>query len=128
MECFRGLFGYWKPDGNCHQQDPPVFYVHFDPDPGVTDHYLYGTCILAEYPEIYLGCEEKSLVLSLKNRNAKAKKIENRNAKRESLEKLKKGNRLSMNGIYFLFSIFKYFRFSIFDFRVSKSLLSDPAH
>jgi hypothetical protein len=66
MECLWCLCSHWQPDGHCYQQDPAVFYVHFPPDDGLTDYYLYGAGFLEKYAEIYLGGEEESVVLSLK--------------------------------------------------------------
>lgn len=63
MECFWCLFRHWKPDGHCYQQHPEIFYVHLSTDDGIPDYYLYGAGILEKYEKIYLGGEEKSMVL-----------------------------------------------------------------
>lgn len=63
MERIWCLFSYWQPYGNCHQQDPAVFYVRFHSDNGVPDYYIYDPGFLAEYEEVYVGGEKKSLVL-----------------------------------------------------------------
>lgn len=65
MECFWRLFRHRQPDGYCHQQDPPVFHVYLHPHHGLADHYLYDPGILEEYAALYLGCQKKSLVLSM---------------------------------------------------------------
>ncbi len=65
MECLWSLFSHWQPDGDRNQQDPPVFYLCFHTDDGITSYYLPRTGILEEYEELYLGGEEESLVLSL---------------------------------------------------------------
>jgi hypothetical protein len=67
MECFWCLFGHWQPDGDCDQQNTSVFYVRFTPNDGFPHYYLYGAGFLAEYEEIYLGSEKKSLVLFVIN-------------------------------------------------------------
>ena len=63
MECLWRLFGHWQQDGYCHQQDKAVLYVHFSPYDGFPNYYLYGAGFLAQYAEVYLGCEKKPLVL-----------------------------------------------------------------
>ena len=65
MECFWRLFGHWQQDGNCDEQDPSVFYIHFAAHDGFSDHYLHGVSLLAQSPQIYHGREKKSMVLSL---------------------------------------------------------------
>jgi hypothetical protein len=65
MECLWRLFGHWQPHGNRHQQNPPVFYLYFPAYVGFTDYHLPGAGFLEKYEEIYLGSEEKPLVLSL---------------------------------------------------------------
>jgi hypothetical protein len=65
MECVWGLFGYRQPDGYRRKQDQALFYVRFHPHHGFSHHYLYDIGFLAEYPQIYLGCQTESLVLSL---------------------------------------------------------------
>lgn len=49
MHCDRAAVGHF------HQQDPPVFYVHFNPHHGFSYHYLYDTRFLEKYQEVYLG-------------------------------------------------------------------------
>lgn len=63
MECLWRLFSHRQPDGYCCQQDPAVFYVRFHPDNGLPYHPLYGAGLLEKYAEVYVGREEKSLVL-----------------------------------------------------------------
>ena len=67
MECFWRLFSYWQPDGDCDQQNPAVFYVYFHPYDGLPDYYLYGAGFLEKYAEVYVGGEEKSVVLPVVN-------------------------------------------------------------
>ena len=57
MECLWRLLGHWQPHGHCHQQNPPVFYLCFNPHHGLADYTLYGARILEKYEEIYLGGE-----------------------------------------------------------------------
>jgi hypothetical protein len=65
MECLWRLFGHWQPHGYCHQQNPPVFYLHFPAYDGFTGYHLPGAGFLEKYEEIYLGGEEEPLVLPL---------------------------------------------------------------
>lgn len=65
MECFWRLFSHWQPDGRCYQQDPAIFYVRLYFNDGLSNYHLYGACFLEKYAKVYLGGEEKSLVLSL---------------------------------------------------------------
>ena len=63
MECLWCLFGHRQQDGYCDKPYPPVFYLCLHPYDGVPYYSLYDTRFLAEYAEIYLGGEEKPLVL-----------------------------------------------------------------
>ena len=63
MECLWRLFGHWQPHGHFDEQDPSVFYVHFHPYDGLPDYHLYGAGFLAQYAEVYVGSEKKSVVL-----------------------------------------------------------------
>lgn len=67
MECLWRLHSHWEPAGDCHQQDPAVFYVCFHPDDGLSYYYLHDPGFLEKYTEVYLGSEEESLVLSIVN-------------------------------------------------------------
>ena len=67
MECLWRLFSHRQPDGDCYQQNPPVFYVHFVTDNGLADYHLHGAGFLEKYAEVYLGGEEKSVVLFVIN-------------------------------------------------------------
>lgn len=55
MECLWCLFSHWQPHGNRYQQDPPVFYICFNPDHGLPDYTLYDPCLLEKYAQVYLG-------------------------------------------------------------------------
>lgn len=74
MECLWRLFRHWRPDGNCDQQDPAVFYVCNPSYDGFSHHSLYGAGFLEKYPEVYESREAKSLVLFI--RNPKDRKLE----------------------------------------------------
>ena len=63
MECLWCVYRHWPAAGHCHQQDPPVFYVHFPFDNGLPHYYLYGAGFLEKYAEVYLGGKEESMVL-----------------------------------------------------------------
>ena len=65
MERIWRLYRNRQPDGDRHQQDPAVFHVHITSHLRFPNNYLSGSCILAQYPQVHLGCEEKSVVLPL---------------------------------------------------------------
>ncbi len=67
MECLWRLFSYWQPDGYCYEQNPAVFYVCFHPYDGLPDYHLHGAGFLAQYAEVYVGSEKKSVVLFVVN-------------------------------------------------------------
>ena len=67
MERLWRLYSHRFPFRDRHQQDPSVFYVHFAAYAGFSYHYLYGIGLLEKYEEIYLGGEEKSVVLFVVN-------------------------------------------------------------
>jgi hypothetical protein len=66
MECFWCLYSHWQPDGDSDQQNTSVFYVCINSYDGLPDYHLYGAGFLAEYAKVYLGSEEKSVVLFVK--------------------------------------------------------------
>lgn len=63
MECLWRLFGHRQQDGDCHQQDPAVFYLYFLPDHGLSHYHLPGAGFLEEYAEVYVGRQTQPLVL-----------------------------------------------------------------
>ena len=63
MECIWRLRCDRQPDGDRHHPDPPVFHLHIVVNDGFSDHYLHGSCILAESAQVYHRGEEKSMVL-----------------------------------------------------------------
>jgi hypothetical protein len=63
MERIWRLYGYRRQVRNFNQQNPPVFHLCIYSYYGLACYYLYGAGILEEYQEVYLGGEEKSLVL-----------------------------------------------------------------
>ena len=66
MECLWRLFSHRQPDGNCHQQDPAVFYLYLAAYFWLPYYHLYDTRFLEEYAEVYLGRQAESLVLFIK--------------------------------------------------------------
>lgn len=72
MERIWRLYRYWRQAGNFNQQNPPVFHLYIDSYYGLACHYLHGAGVLEKYEEVYLGCEEKSMVLSLIHFNSAA--------------------------------------------------------
>jgi len=73
MERVWGLHRNWGQAWDRNQQDPPVFYLCFHTYDGFACYYLPGACFLEKYQEIYMGSEEKSMVLfiilSFKNKS-----------------------------------------------------------
>ena len=67
MERLWRVHRYRSKAGDINQQDPPVLYLHINPYNGFAGYNLYGACILEKYEKIYLGGEEKSLVLFVEN-------------------------------------------------------------
>lgn len=63
MECLRRLFCHWQQDGNCDQQNPSVFHVHFPTYDGLPYYHLHGAGLLEKYAPVYLGSKKKSMVL-----------------------------------------------------------------
>lgn len=63
MERLWRLYRNRRQAGNCIKQDPPVFYLCFDPYHGLTGHYLPRVGLLEKYQEVYLGGQKKPLVL-----------------------------------------------------------------
>ena len=67
MERLWGLYCHRRQAWHCNQQDPAVFYLCFNTYDGFACYYLPGAGFLAEYEEIYLGSETKSVVLFMSN-------------------------------------------------------------
>ena len=65
MERLWRLYCHRLKAGHCNQQDPPVFYLCFNTYNGFACYHLPGACFLEEYQEVYMGREEKPMVLSL---------------------------------------------------------------
>ena len=63
MECLWRLHCNRSEAGDLNQQDPPVFYLHLYSYDGLAGYHLYGAGFLEKYEKIYLGGEEKPLVL-----------------------------------------------------------------
>ena len=63
MERIWRLFGHRQQDGYLYQQDKTVLYVHLSADGGLSDYYLYGASFLAQYAQVYMGSQAKSVVL-----------------------------------------------------------------
>lgn len=70
MECFWGMYCHWCKAGNFYWEDPPVFYLYFFTNDGLSDHHLPGVGFLEKYAQIYLGGKKESLVLFVKNNKA----------------------------------------------------------
>ena len=65
MECFWRLYCNWQSHGHCYHPNSPVFYLYIFAYNGFSGYYLPHSCFLEKYQKVYLGGEEKPVVLSL---------------------------------------------------------------
>ena len=67
MECLWRLRCYRQPYGYCYQPYPSILHVHFHPYDGFPYYHLYGAGLLEKYAQVYMGSEEKSVVLFVRD-------------------------------------------------------------
>ena len=63
MERLWRLYCHRPKAGHCNQQDPAVFYLCLNTYDGFACYHLPGACFLEKHQEVYMGGEEKPMVL-----------------------------------------------------------------